>query len=127
VVGQHQGLPFYTIGQRKGIGIAGPAALYVSALDAAENALVVGTASELGRSECIALQMNYVSGEIPIAPFRATAKIRYKAREANVTVTPRPDANSAHVRFDEPQRDITPGQSIVFYDGELVIGGGIIA
>ena len=158
VVGQHQGLPFYTIGQRKGIGIAGPEALYVIALDAAGNALVVGTAGELGRSECMALQMNYVSGEIPATPFDAAAKIRYKAREAQVTVTPLPSLAASHpepqsgegsqtreqevlrpfgpqndnypaarVHFDEPQRDITPGQSIVFYDGETVLGGGIIA
>ncbi len=126
VLGQHQGLPFYTIGQRKGIGIPGPEALYVIALDVADNALIVGTARELGRSECTALRVNYVSGETPTDTFRATAKIRYKAREANVIVTPLPDS-SAHVHFDEPQRDITPGQGIVFYDGEVVIGGGIIA
>ena len=130
VLGQHRGLPFYTIGQRKGIGISGTEALYVIALDMAENTLIVGTAKELGRSECLALRMNYVSGEIPGAPFRATAKIRYKAREANVTVTPLPhDAphHAAQVHFDDPQRDITPGQGIVFYDGEIVVGGGIIA
>jgi tRNA-specific 2-thiouridylase len=128
VLGQHQGLPFYTIGQRKGIGTlrAGPEALYVIALDVADNALIVGTAKELGRSECAALRVNYVSGEMPDAPFRATAKIRYKAHEANVTVTPLPH-DSAQVHFDDPQRDITPGQGIVFYDGEIVVGGGIIA
>jgi tRNA-specific 2-thiouridylase len=126
VVGQHLGLPFYTIGQRKGIGIPGPQALYVIALDVADNALIVGTAGELGRSECTALRVNYVSGERPDSPFRATAKIRYKAREADVTVTPLPH-DSAHIYFDEPQRDITPGQGIVFYDGQVVVGGGIIA
>jgi tRNA-specific 2-thiouridylase len=125
-MGQHRGLPFYTIGQRKGIGVSGPEALYVVALDVADNTLVVGTASGLGRSECEALRVNYVSGETPIAPFRATAKIRYKAREAAVTVTPLP-SGSARAHFDEPQRDITPGQGIVFYDGEVVIGGGIIS
>jgi len=126
VLGQHHGLPFYTVGQRKGIGISGPEALYVIALDVADDALIVGTARELGRSECTALRVNYVSGEIPDSPFRATAKIRYKAREANVTVTPLPH-DSAHVNFDDPQRDITPGQGIVFYDGQVVVGGGIIA
>ena len=126
ILGQHQGLPFYTIGQRKGIGISGPEALYVIALDVADNALIVGAAKELGRSECTALRVNYMSGEMLDAPFRATAKIRYKAHEANVTVTPLPH-DSAQVHFDDPQRDITPGQGIVFYDGEIVIGGGIIA
>jgi len=125
VLAQHHGLPFYTIGQRKGIGLSGPEALYVVALDIADNAVIVGTARELGRSECVALRANYLSGETPAAPFRATAKIRYKACEAVVTVTPLP-SGSAHVRFDEPQRDITSGQGIVFYNGEIVIGGGII-
>jgi tRNA-specific 2-thiouridylase len=126
VLGQHRGLPFYTIGQRKGIGIARPEALYVIALDADENAVIVGTANELGRDECTALRINYVSGEIPSAPFRATAKIRYKAREAACAITPLP-RSAARVRFDEPQRDITPGQGIAFYDGQVVIGGGIIS
>jgi len=126
VVGHHLGLALYTIGQRKGIGIAGPEALYVIALDAAENAVIVGTARELGRSECTALGVNTVSGEIPAAPFRATAKIRYKAREAPCTVVPLPDS-AARVYFDQAQRDITPGQGIVFYDGESVLGGGIIS
>jgi tRNA-uridine 2-sulfurtransferase len=126
VLGQHRGLPFYTIGQRKGIGISGPEALYVIALDMGDNALIVGTADELGRSECTALRMNYVSGETPESPFRATAKIRYKAHEANVTATPLPH-DTVHIQFDEPQRDITPGQGVVFYDGQVVIGGGIIA
>jgi tRNA-specific 2-thiouridylase len=134
VLGQHHGLALYTIGQRKGIGISGPEALYVIALDAAENTVIVGTASELGRDECIALRMNYVSGDIPSAPFRATAKIRYKAREAACTITPSPETgparlpdSTARVQFDQAQRDITPGQGIVFYDGEIVIGGGIIS
>ena len=126
VVGQHLGLALYTIGQRKGIGIAGPEALYVIALDAAENAVIVGTARELGRNECTALGVNYVSGEIPAAPFRAAAKIRYKAREAPCTIIPLPDS-AARVCFDQAQRDITPGQGIVFYDGEIVLGGGIIS
>lgn len=125
VLGQHRGLPFYTIGQRKGVGIAGAEALYVIALDVAENTMIVGTARELGRSECEAMQVNYASGEAPAGPFRATAKIRYRAHEASVTVTPLPDG-SAHVAFDGPQRDITPGQWIVFYDGQVVMGGGII-
>jgi tRNA-specific 2-thiouridylase len=126
VVGQHHGLALYTIGQRKGIGISGPEALYVIALQPAENAVIVGTLRELGRNECLALRVNYVSGEIPPAPFRATAKIRYKAHEAACTVTPLPHS-AAYVHFDQAQRDITPGQAIVFYDQEAVIGGGIIS
>ncbi len=124
VLGEHHGLPFYTIGQRKGIGIAAAEPLYVIALDSKENAVIVGTANELGRRECVARSMHYVSGEIPINSFRATAKIRYKAREAAVTVYP--DQTSARIEFDEPQRDITPGQGLVLFDGEVVIGQGLI-
>lgn len=125
VIGQHQGLPFYTIGQRKGLGIAAPEPLYVIALEPADNSVIVGTHNELGRAECAVREMHYVSGTAPAASFRATAKIRYKAREAAVTVYP--DRVSARIEFDEPQRDITPGQGLVLYDGEVVIGQGIIA
>ena len=124
LLGRHEGLPFYTIGQRKGLGIAAPEPLYVIALNASENALTVGAAAELGRRECVARAMHYVSGERPSASFRATAKIRYKAREAAVTVYPLQDA--ARVEFDEPQRDITAGQGLVVYDGDAVVGQGII-
>jgi len=125
VLGQHRGLPFYTIGQRKGINIPGPEALYVIALDVSENAVIVGPRRELGRSECMARDVNYISGVVPATPFRAAAKIRYKAHETAVTVTPL-SADSVRVNFDEAQRDITPGQGIVFYDDQIVIGGGII-
>jgi tRNA-specific 2-thiouridylase len=124
VLGEHHGLPFYTIGQRKGIGLAASEPLYVIALDTTDNAVVVGAKHELGRRECRARNMHYVSGIQPIGPFRAGAKIRYKAREAAVTV--QPHGAQAHVEFDEPQRDITPGQGLVLFDGEQVIGQGFI-
>ncbi len=124
VLGEHRGLPFYTIGQRKGIRLAAPEPLYVIALDAVDNAVIVGPQHELGRRECTARDMHYVSGVQPIAPFRASAKIRYKAREAAVTV--QPQAARARIEFDEPQRDITPGQGLVLFDGEHVIGQGFI-
>lgn len=124
VIGQHQGLPFYTIGQRKGLGIAAPEPLYVIALEPADNRVIVGPKNELGRTDCRVRDMHYVSGRVPAAPFRATAKIRYKAREAAVTV--QPDGPAARIEFDEPQRDITPGQGLVLFDGEVVIGQGFI-
>jgi tRNA-uridine 2-sulfurtransferase len=124
VIGQHPGLPFYTIGQRKGLGGAAAEPLYVITLDAADNSVIVGTKNELGRRELIARDMHYVSGAAPLEPFRATAKIRYKAREAAVSVYP--DRASARVEFDEPQRDITPGQGLVLFDGEVVVGLGFI-
>jgi len=124
-LGQHQGLPAYTIGQRKGLGISAPEPLYVLAIRPEENALIVGPAEELGRDECHVEGMHYISGEAPTAPFRATAQIRSQARPASVTLTPL-SGRKANVRFDEPQRDITPGQFLVLYDGEVVLGGGAI-
>ncbi len=124
-LGEHQGLPYYTIGQRRGLGIAAPQALYVLALDPGRNAVIVGRAEELGRRELVAVDMTYVSGRPPANPLRVTAKIRYKAREALATLTPQPD-NRAHVRFDAALRDITPGQGVVLYQGDLVLGGGTI-
>jgi tRNA-specific 2-thiouridylase len=125
VLGQHHGLPAYTIGQRKGLGVTAAEPLYVLAIEPAENALVVGLAKELGQDECRVEAMHYVSGKTPTAAFRATAKIRYRARAAAVTVTPLPHG-AAHVRFVSPQRDITPGQFLVLYDGDIVLGGGVI-
>lgn len=125
VIGQHQGLPAYTIGQRKGLGVTAAEPLYVLAIEPAENTLIVGTAKELGQDECLVEGMHYVSEETPTAVFRATAQIRYRARPVAVTMTPLPD-KKAHVRFAYPQRDITPGQFLVLYDGEVVLGGGHI-
>lgn len=125
-VGTHDGLANYTIGQRKGLGIAGPVPLYVIGKDAASNLLIVGEADELGSDELIARDVNWISGEAPREPFRAEVKIRYTARPARATVTPLDDGTRASVRFEAPQRDITPGQAAVFYDEEVLLGGGLI-
>ncbi len=126
VIGEHKGLPFYTIGQREGVGIAASEALYVMEIDVTRNALVVGTKGELGRRELIATEVNYVSGRVPQEPLEITAKIRYKAVEAQALLLPLGDGR-ARVTFAQPQRDITPGQGVVFYQGEAVLGGGIIS
>ncbi len=125
VLGQHQGLPAYTIGQRKGLRIAALEPLYVLAIELAENALVVGTAEELGWDECTVEEMHYISGETPTAPFHTTAQIRYRARPTSVTVTPL-SHRKAHARFASPQRDITPGQFLVLYEDKVMLGGGVI-
>jgi tRNA-specific 2-thiouridylase len=125
-LGQHNGLANYTIGQRKGLGVASPVPLYVLGKDAATNTLVVGEADELGAVELFADDVNWMSGEAPREAFRAEVKIRYTAREAWAQVTPLNGGRQARVRFDAPQRDVTPGQAAVFYDGDLLIGGGII-
>jgi tRNA-specific 2-thiouridylase len=132
VLGEHQGLAYYTIGQRKGLGVASPVPLYVLAKYAATNTLVVGSEDELGSRELTAKDVNWISGEAPRELFRAEVKTRYTAREAWAEITlpgdnqPGETFRSLGVRFDEPQRDITPGQAAVFYDGDLVLGGGTI-
>ena len=124
-LGDHNGLANYTIGQRKGLGVASPVPLYVLGKDAITNTLVVGTQEELGSYELTARDVNWVSGEAPVEPFRAEVKIRYTAKEAWAMVTPL-DAGQARVQFDAPQRDITAGQAAVFFQGDLMLGGGII-
>ena len=126
VLAEHSGLPNYTIGQRKGLGIASPVPLYVLGKNAATNQVVVGTQEELGSSELTARDVNWVSGEAPTEPFRAEVKIRYTAKEAAAWVTPINSGEQAQVQFDAPQRDITAGQAAVFYQGDAMIGGGII-
>lgn len=125
-LGTHTGLPHYTVGQRKGLGVSAPEPLYVLGADMATNTLIVGAAEELGRSALTAHQVNWIAGAPPPGPVRAEVKIRYRAREVPADVTP-VDATTACVTFDTPVRDITPGQGAVFYQGEVCLGGGVIA
>lgn len=125
LLGTHRGLPFYTVGQRGGLGISASEPLYVMRLDPARNALIVGPAHELGSSALLASEMSYVSGEPLLPGVRVEAKIRYRARPAAARtwmVAPR----SAQIVFEQSLRDITPGQAVVLYDGDRVLGGGTI-
>ena len=124
-VGEHHGLANYTIGQRKGLGLASPMPLYVLGKDAATNTLIVGPQDELGSRELSGRNVNWLSGEAPKEPFRANVKIRYTARDAEALVRPLGE-NQAQVQFDAPQRDITAGQAAVFFQDDVLIGGGII-
>ena len=126
VLGQHTGLANYTVGQRKGLGVQSSVPLYVLGKVAATNTLVVGEADELGTDELVARHVNWMSGEAPREAFRAEVKIRYTAKEAWAQVTPLENGEQVKVQFDAPQRDVTAGQAAVFYDGDLVLGGGII-
>ena len=125
-LGEHNGLANYTIGQRKGLGIASPVPLYVLGKNAGSNTLIVGRQEELGSCELTARDVTWLSGEIPGEPFHADVKIRYTAKESPALVT-LVNENQVQVRFEVPQRDITAGQAAVFYQGDVLIGGGIIS
>lgn len=125
-LGEHTGLANYTIGQRKGLGIAAAEPCYVLGKDPASNSLIVGYADELGGRELVTERVNWLAGAAPPQAFDAEVKIRYSAKKASARVTPLPDG-CARIDFVEPVRDITPGQAAVIYaDGE-VLGGGLIA
>ena len=126
VLGEHRGLPCYTIGQRKGLGLTRPQPTYVVQLDSARNIVVVGGADELGSDELVACRVNYVSGRAPASPIDVAARIRYQASEVSATLTCLP-GERAHLKFDRSLRDITPGQAAVFYRDEVLLGGGFIA
>jgi tRNA-specific 2-thiouridylase len=124
-IGNHQGLAFYTIGQRKGIGIAAPDPLYVLDKDVSRNALVVGLLEDLHQKTILVQNVNWISGESPSGSLRANVKIRYKANFQNATIQPLDD-HQVYVELDEPVRDATPGQFAVFYDQDTLLGGGEI-
>ena len=125
VLGRHKGLPCYTLGQRKGLGVSAGAPLYVLAKDPARNAVVLGADSALYTSELTAERVNWLSIPVPDGPLSVTARTRYSQREAAAHVEPLPGGR-ARVVFRDPQRAVTPGQAVVFYDGDLVLGGGTI-
>ncbi len=125
LLGTHRGLPFYTIGQRFGLGIPYGKRLYVIAKDPERNALIVGTAEEQGRSELLAGEVNFISGRLPEGPIEVRARIRYRAPEQEAVVYPL-EQGRVKVTFREPVAGIAPGQAVVFYRGEEVLGGGII-
>ena len=126
VVGRHSGLSNYTIGQRKGLGISSPEPLYVISKDTTSNTLIVGRNDEMGTRELIAVNINWPGGSPVKSSFRAFVKCRYTDRGADAEVHPQDEGLNAYIVFDEIQRDITPGQAAVFYNGDVVLGGGII-
>ena len=125
MLGRHDGVHRFTIGQRKGLGLASGVPLYVVNIDADAAAVTVGPREDLERTTLTAARVNWMSGETPPGPVRAAARIRYRHREAAATITPLGDDRAAVV-FDEPQSAVTPGQAVVFYDGDVVLGGGWI-
>ncbi len=125
ILGRHDGVHRFTIGQRKGLGLAAGIPLYVVEIDAACAAVTVGPKDALERTNLTASGVNWISGETPCAPIRARARIRYRHNEAAATITAVGE-DRVHVAFDEAQTAITPGQAVVFYDNDCVVGGGWI-
>ena len=125
VVGQHAGVHRYTVGQRKGLGIAAPEPMYVLQIRPAEKSIVVGPRPELERSSLTASRVNWISGHPPADGARVAAQIRHRNQPAQGRVRTFAD-DRAHMDFDAPVSAITPGQAVVFYDGDLVLGGGWI-
>lgn len=125
VLGQHQGLPFYTVGQRKGLGLALGYPVFVVALNPLENTVVVGKEEEVFQKGLLARDNNYLALAKLEEPLKVQAKIRYGAEPAEAVITPEAEGR-VKVIFETPQRAITPGQSVVYYQGDLVVGGGII-
>jgi len=125
VIGRHQGIHRYTVGQRRGLGVSSPDPLYVVQVDAKNNLVVVGSSDDLLKKEMVVERVNWIAIEDLTEPIRVAVKIRSRAEEAPATVSKGEDG-SMIVTFDEPQRAVTPGQATVFYNGDVVVGGGWI-
>ncbi len=125
VLGKHQGIHHYTIGQRKGLGIAAPDPLYVVKLDPVMNRVIVGDRDSAGSLDCSVTRLNWVSMTEPTTPIRCEVQVRYRSSPVAVSVVPL-EGDRVKLVFDEPQFGITPGQAAVFYNGEILLGGGII-
>ena len=126
VLGRHHGIACYTIGQRRGLGIAAPHPLYVVAIDPASNRITVGPDHALYAQQLIARNLNWIAGDPPTQPRPAHVRIRYRHTPAPANLVPI-DPETLRVTFDQPQRAVTPGQAAVFYDNDLLLGGGWIA
>ncbi len=125
ILGEHQGIIRYTIGQRKGLGLSLPAPMYVCEKNLEENKVVLGSNDELFSNELYADELNLITCDEITEPMRIKAKVRYNQKEQNATVT-QISKDKIHIVFDEPQRAICKGQAVVMYDGDIVVGGGTI-
>jgi len=125
VVGRHKGIPFYTIGQRRGLGIAHSEPLYVVGIEAKANRVVIGTKQDVLKDSLTADRLNWIAIEDIKKPIKCAVRIRYNHKKAKALVT-KIGNDSVRVEFDEPQSALTPGQAVVFYNKDVVLGGGWI-
>jgi len=125
ILGEHRGIANYTIGQRKGLGISGKDPLYVTDIDSKTNSITIGSREDIFSDELTAKDLNWIAIEKPGTEMEVRAKIRYSHEEAEATIAP-VDDDKIIVKFKEPQMAITPGQAVVFYKDDTVLGGGII-
>ena len=123
-VGEHKGIIHYTVGQRKGLGLALGEPVYITKIDPKSNNIYLGADSERYKKELTASDVTFIPFDTLCGPIECTAKIRYNAKDSKCTV--RPVEGGVHVEFEEAQRAVTPGQSVVFYDNNTVLGGGTI-
>lgn len=125
VIGKHKGLVAYTIGQRKGLGVSADRPLYVCQIDTENNRVVLGDNEDLFSKSVDVREVHWISGKSPKEPISCKVKIRYRMEEQSATLYPG-ENQTAHIEFDQPQRAKTAGQAAVFYDGDIVLGGGVI-
>lgn len=125
VLGRHGGIILYTVGQHRGLGVSLGAKKYVCRICPENNTVVLGDEKDLYRMETVTEDFNWISGEVPEGPVRCTVRTRYRQREQSAAAEPL-DAEHVRIIFDEPQRAVTPGQAAVLYDGDVVLGGGVI-
>ena len=125
ILGTHSGITHYTIGQRKGLGISFGKPMYVTKIDAVRNRITLGEEGSQYATSLLADDLNFIPFDTLDKPLQVQAKVRYQARPADAVLTP-VDGGRVRVDFAEPQRSVTPGQAVVFYDGDLVVGGGVI-
>lgn len=124
-IGQHHGITHYTIGQRKGLGITSPEPLYVTGINQKDNTITVGTKEQIFSHEMIVSEINWVAFDQPDHPIKVQARARYRAPDAEAIITPI-NEKEIYIKFSTPQLAVTPGQSVVFYDNDILIGGGVI-
>ena len=125
VLGRHGGIIRYTVGQHRGLGVSLGAKKYVCRICPENNTVVLGDEKDLYSMETVTEDFNWISGEVPEGPVRCTVRTRYRQREQSAAAEPL-DAEHVRIIFDEPQRAVTPGQAAVLYDGDVVLGGGVI-